>query len=146
MGIHMDWLNIQLNNSGILGELSMIKLLQLQMFYWTHNIPFDFIKCLPHLKFGNRLIESAIYINKDLPITWHLNETNSCQIQGGTRSLANIIPIRDYLKSLKTIRKHRIMFLEQIVSPDMKLLCWSEIKRIYNITCNTPPIWYRQLI
>ena len=143
MAVQLDWLNTQFNDKGVLGDISWIRLLQIQYKYWTPNAPLNFIKKLPRLKYGNNLIESTIHINRHLPIEMAVTHNFSSQISGGVYALVDVLPTPDYIKLLSTIRKHRIMFLEQIIYSDRRLMEWNEIKRIYNIVCNHPPKWYQ---
>ena len=96
--------------------------MQIQKKYWTPELPFDLIRRLPKLRYRNNLLESVIHVTKYLLINIYLDKRNLYLIYGDIKPLTEIIPLETYIKFLPMIRKHHIMFLEQINSLTNQLL------------------------
>jgi hypothetical protein len=130
-------------NTPVLRDIAIQKIYNLQNELWLSCIPTD-ITQFTHLSNNHSyLVKSLTLINQyhfNLDLTFDSNI-----IEGST-------PIQEYLPNLSStdinsLRKKRIMFMDQLVSPDGNyLLTWQEIKTYNQNNYKGPkPKWFKHL-
>ena len=109
---HCSKLHKQVNNKGLLGRITRIKLAQLQsaewlpqspLVDWPHSYVFRFSKCL---------LAAILSIMKPYRLTFNINNLNLNRIQEGFNPLISILS-SDYAKPsiLKSLKGHSFIFL-----------------------------------
>jgi hypothetical protein len=115
-------------NIPVLKDIALQKIYNLQQELWLPRFPTDITKFSNISNNHSYLVKSLTLINQ---YHFNLDLTFDSNIIGGST------PIREYLPDLSladinSLKKKRIMFMDQLVSPDGNyLLTWQEIK-IYN--------------
>jgi hypothetical protein len=130
-------------NSPNLRQIAIQKIYNLQTEIWIPSIPNDINQYLNTLSKPSYLSKSLALINQYI---FHIDLTFQTVTLGGTT------PIRDYIPSLSTnditsLRAKRIMFMDQLVTPDGNyLLTWPEIKTYNQNNYKGPkPKWFKNL-
>ncbi|CAB4391408.1 unnamed protein product [Rhizophagus irregularis] len=134
---------LALFNTDTLRPIAIQKLDMLTQELWYPGIPREINKYIGK-------ISTPSYLSKSLALLEqyqiHLDLTVNYSIIGGHT------PVVDYLPNLssndyKSLRNKRIMYLDQLVSPDGNyLLTWDEVKRLNNNNFKGPkPKWFNLL-
>ncbi|EXX58571.1 hypothetical protein RirG_196760 [Rhizophagus irregularis DAOM 197198w] len=134
---------LALFNTDTLRPIAIQKLDILTQELWYLGIPQDINKYIGKISTPSYLSRSLALLEQ---YQIHLDLTVSYGIIGGHT------PIVDYLPDLssndyKSLRNKRIMYLDQLVSPDGNyLLTWNEVKRLNNNNFKGPkPKWFKLL-
>ncbi|PKB99820.1 hypothetical protein RhiirA5_429120 [Rhizophagus irregularis] len=134
---------LALFNTDTLRPIAIQKLDILTQELWYPGIPQDINKYIGKISTPSYLSRSLALLEQ---YQIHLDLTVSYGIIGGHT------PIVDYLPDLssndyKSLRNKRIMYLDQLVSPDGNyLLTWNEVKRLNNNNFKGPkPKWFKLL-
>jgi ribonuclease HI len=129
---------IQINDQGILGKITEIRLIDIQNKLLLPNTPLinfpfsnkDLIFMDKHLR-NNFIINNIILMNNQ-NILLDFNKNNigkNNTILGGGRHIMEIVGTENFLKNLKNLRINNLYFLDQFLTPDRRfLLTWWNIK------------------
>ena len=139
---------VQLNDHIVLGQSTLIRMLQLQKKFWLNESPLVKWPFQSHHNFQDHVAE-LLTIIPQYGLSFAVDSTNdfSFHIEGGSTHLLNILPESLYIKSLKNIKKSHTMFIEQLISLDgIYLLKWQDRKTYFDdMKLNKPPKWFNEL-
>jgi ribonuclease HI len=138
---------VQLNDSGLLGSINNIRLLQLQFQEWLPTSPliswpYDKI----NKRFSSRFFAFMLTLCRQQQISFDVAPLRSSSIVGGTTYIRDIITLSP--SDLKSLRNQSILYMEQLTSLDGRsLLTWNLIMRKSFIVSRSfrSPIWFRRL-
>src|SRR5581483_1563137 len=106
---------IQLNDNGLLGTITDIRLKQLQFREWLKNTPlFDWPYDIVPKKFYSSYLAFMISLCRKSEITFNISHSHMNSIFDGKLELRHILP--DFAKHMKQLQLRNIMFLEQLTS------------------------------
>jgi hypothetical protein len=130
-------------NTPVLREIAIQKIYNLQNELWLPNIPTDIIQFAQLSNNHSYLVKSLSLINQyrfNLDITFNSNTI------GGTTPIHEYLPDLS-LNDINSLKKKRIMFMDQLVSPDGNyLLIWLEVKTYHQNNYKGPkPKWFKNL-
>src|SRR6266511_6050751 len=110
---------VQLNDSTILGQSSIVRILQLQTKYWLNESPLVKWPFNKQHNFQDHIAELLTVMPEfNLSFATDIGSETSLTIQGGQSRLSTVLPETSYIKALKNIKKSRTMFVEQLLSMD----------------------------
>ena len=137
----------QLNDKFLLGEITNIRLHQLQHEACMHNSPLENWQYTGSLMaWKNNLIALILTITSKLQYKIIANNHDEFNIQGGIIPIINIFSDSNtYNKISKDLKNKNILFLDQITSTDSDLLLtWQDLasRDILNKVSKTPK-WYK---
>ncbi|GES99352.1 hypothetical protein GLOIN_2v1777499 [Rhizophagus clarus] len=145
---------IQLNDTGVLGKVTQIRLKSLQIQLWSstnlvQKIPFD---KLPRSMRNNYLLNMSL-LCKDNNISFNIiNRNEFSNIDGGKVPLTDVVSNKFYSEFRPTLRRNLILFLNQVISGDKsRLLLWADIINKYYYPQDTnnkgtkEAKWYKHL-
>ncbi|CAB4438295.1 unnamed protein product [Rhizophagus irregularis] len=121
---------IQLNDNGLLGKITEIRLKSLQDQLWTSR---PLIEKLPynrvlHTRKNNYILNMLLLCYDNNISLQNLDINTFPTIKGGQIPLENIVDNAYYSKHRERLREKNILFLDQIISSDKsRLLLWKEI-------------------
>jgi hypothetical protein len=127
---------IQINDYGILGHITQLRLIDIQKKLWLPespliNFPFtsktEFKKI--HKKLDNNFILNNILLMKQEEITFfqntNMNIIKNGKVIGGNISILEIIGIKNYIANIKDLRNNKLLYLEQLTNLSRThLLTW----------------------
>ncbi|RIA79729.1 hypothetical protein C1645_840060 [Glomus cerebriforme] len=122
---------VQLNDSGILGKITRLRLISLQDKLWLEQSPLleynENIK-LPHI-LRNNFILKMIVLSKKLEIDFNINNNLKNTIRGGRHLIReNILSTTKFNRNMETLKDFNIMFLDQLTTlSGMHLIPWNSI-------------------
>ncbi|GES75128.1 ribonuclease H-like domain-containing protein [Rhizophagus clarus] len=145
---------IQLNDTGVLGKVTQIRLKSLQIQLWSstnlvQKIPFDKI---PRSMMNNYLLNMSL-LCKENNISFNIiNRNEFSNIGGGKVLLTDVVSNKFYSEFRPTLRRNLILFLDQVISGDKsRLLLWADIVNKYYYPQDTnnkgtkEAKWYKHL-
>src|SRR3954469_24548947 len=140
---------IQINDTHLLGEITDLRLKQLQHKEWLqysplYQWPYDTIS----KKHYNTSLASMISICKENNITFNTHPNKRNEILGGNITIQSIIGNNFNNPSItKQLRSRNIMFLDQITTQDGRMLNNLNVatKKLFNNNCRTSkiPLWFK---
>jgi hypothetical protein len=143
---------IQLNDQGLLGTITSIRLKSLQEQLWcskpiVEKIPFDRI---PNIRRNNYLLNMVLLCKHNNILLEILDKTTFSSIQGGKIPIEDVVDYTFYSKHRNRLRNNRILFLDQLVSGDKsRLLMWKDIcNKVYISMINNgkkEEKWYKDI-
>jgi ribonuclease HI len=136
---------IQLNDRGLLGCITNIRIQQLQMQEWLatsplHDWPYNELKHYHYKKF----IAAMITLCKINGFSFQLPSNQYNKILGGNIEIRSILSQKDFISNRKSLQNNSIMFLDQITTINGTALSeWKVVKR-KSFTPNTQrtPRWF----
>ncbi|EXX52241.1 hypothetical protein RirG_254750 [Rhizophagus irregularis DAOM 197198w] len=152
---------IQLNDTGLLEKITMLRLKQLQHKFWIKDniisvFPFDnnFYKKLFYSKrnYNNWILENIKilkYNNIDISVNNKLS-IEKYKITGDNVTIRNILGTEKFFNNIHRIKKDGVMFLDQLIGISNSYLinwCTLKLKSFREDTRNyiKPKKWYREL-
>ncbi|CAB4425397.1 unnamed protein product [Rhizophagus irregularis] len=152
---------IQLNDTGLLGKITTLRLKQLQYKFWIEDnivleFPFDnnFYKKLFYSRriYDNWILENIKILkinNIDISINNKLNIENY-KITGGNTPIRKILGTEKFFTCIHRIKKDGVMFLDQLIGISNSFLinwCTLKLKAFREDTRNyiKPKKWYSEL-
>ncbi|GET54107.1 hypothetical protein GLOIN_2v708233 [Rhizophagus irregularis DAOM 181602=DAOM 197198] len=121
---------IQLNDNGLLGKITEIRLKSLQDQLWTsrpliEKLPYNRV---PHTRKNNYILNMLLLCYDNNISLEYLDDNIFPSIKGGKIPLEDVVDNAYYSKHRKRLREKNILFLDQIISGDkFRLLLWKEI-------------------
>jgi ribonuclease HI len=139
---------VRINDPSLIGEITYIQLKQLQSTLWIPFCPLLITQVLP-MKLNYKNITAAcitLMISSNLSCQPSSPFISSFNIKGGKNPLINIIPDQ-YFKITSSLKKHSILFLEQLLSCDCSTLLPTNMlfHRLPFSKFRKPPKWYNTL-
>ncbi|GES86412.1 ribonuclease H-like domain-containing protein [Rhizophagus clarus] len=125
---------IQLNDTGVLGKVTQIRLKSLQIQLWSstnlvQKIPFNKIS---RSMMNNYLLNMSL-LCKENNISFNIiNRNEFSNIGEGKVPLTDVVSNKFYSEFRPTLRRNLILFLDQVISGDKsRLLLWADIVNKY---------------
>ncbi|PKY60404.1 hypothetical protein RhiirA4_484066 [Rhizophagus irregularis] len=121
---------IQLNDNGLLGKITHLRLKSLQNQLWSsrpliEKLPYDRV---PHSRKNNYIFNMLLLCYENNISFNNLDNDTFSSIQGGKIPLLDIVDNAFYSAYRVRLREKNILFLDQIISGDKtRLLLWKEI-------------------
>ncbi|PKC53349.1 hypothetical protein RhiirA1_543229 [Rhizophagus irregularis] len=121
---------IQLNDNGLLGKVTEIRLKSLQAQLWTSRplikkLPYNRV---PHTRKNNYILNMLLLCHDNNISLENLDSNTFPTIKGGKIPLEDVVDNAYYSKHKERLREKKILFLDQIISGDKsRLLLWKEI-------------------
>ncbi|PKK70804.1 hypothetical protein RhiirC2_711625 [Rhizophagus irregularis] len=121
---------IQLNDNGLLGKITEIRLKSLQDQLWTsrpliEKLPYNRV---PHTRKNNYILNMLLLCYENNISLENLDDNIFPTTKGGKIPLEDVVDNAYYSKHRKRLREKNILFLDQIISGDKsRLLLWKEI-------------------
>ncbi|EXX56981.1 hypothetical protein RirG_211360 [Rhizophagus irregularis DAOM 197198w] len=121
---------IQLNDNGLLGKVTEIRLKSLQDQLWTsrpliEKLPYNRV---PHTRKNNYILNMLLLCYDNNISLENLDNNTFPSIKGGKIPLEDVVDNAYYSKHRERLREKNILFLDQIISGDKsRLLLWKEI-------------------
>ncbi|PKK71027.1 hypothetical protein RhiirC2_711462 [Rhizophagus irregularis] len=121
---------IQLNDNGLLGKITEIRLISLQDQLWTscpliEKLPYNRV---PHTRKNNYILNMLLLCYDNNISLENLDDNTFPSIKGGKIPLEDVVDNAYYSKYRMRLREKNILFLDQIISGDTsRLLLWKEI-------------------
>ncbi|PKY57090.1 hypothetical protein RhiirA4_477919, partial [Rhizophagus irregularis] len=121
---------IQLNDNGLLGKITEIRLKSLQDQLWTsrpllEKLPYNRV---PYTRKNNYILNMLLLCYHNNISLTNLDHNTFPIIKGGKIPLEDVVDNAYYSKHRKRLREKHILFLDQIISDDKsRLLLWKEI-------------------
>ena len=136
---------IQINDTSQLGDLTHLRLRNLQNKEWLENsllVDFPYDKIIK--KYKNNFIYNMLYVCKENNITFDIKEKLKTSLTGGNVSLKSIMDLKYYNAFKTRLKEESIFYLEQITSIDGKeLLTWKDItNKKFMKKQRKPSKWY----
>ncbi|RHZ44905.1 hypothetical protein Glove_707g106 [Diversispora epigaea] len=136
----------RLNDKGVLGSSTRIRLQHFQNLFWSGSVVTD-APFLMKTKRGQSLLNDILVVCRKHNLSFKLSCSlkNNLLIKGGNITIEEVLVNElQYNSCRKGIRKRGLMFLEQLVSHDGKmLLYWHEITN--NDRRGPKPGWFKML-
>lgn len=121
--------NLQLNARGLLGLITSIWIHKLQIVLWLPFSPlinFRFDKLIPFISFNFHFC--MLLLCKDNNFSFDVNLFKFNRIFGEQIEIRTLLPQSLFLKSIKVLHEHSLLFFEQIITLDGKsLIEWKDL-------------------
>jgi hypothetical protein len=146
---HITNLVVRLNDNGILGKISKIKLHQLQLNLWLSKSPLEsWNYSVSHLRlFKNNLMAGILCIAKFFKFSFRTTyDSESFIIKGGQILLQDIFAEK-YTSFVNALAKKQVLYLDQILCCEgTHLLSWKQVVLHLKINiCGRKPKWFSSL-
>jgi len=140
---------IQINTLGLLGNITKIRLQQIQQDRWLRYNPLYQWPYSMTTGFYKSNIRSMLSLSKINNITFEVTPDSLFKIEEGKYELRNILPTKIFEKFRKYFAQKSIMFLDQFTTIDgSSLLQWKDVakKRFLNLKKVAKiPKWFKSL-
>jgi exonuclease III len=129
----------QINDKGILGDITQLRLIQLQNDMWLQSSPLTYItdivkkNIFKYKKLSNNFLLSNIELMHRYNITIEFDSSSIRKtniIPSKSKHILEIIEFKEFIKHLQILKKHKLMFLDQFTTlSGSHMLSWWQLQQ-----------------
>jgi len=138
----------QINDGGVLGQSTLIRLLQIRDFEGLPNLPTVYWPYSKNDRLNDHIMDTLSIMNS-LNITFEVADSDKYRIRGGNTLIRHLLSQnKNYRRMLRKIAEQEVLYIEQLASPEGDFLQhWGDmsLRNYSTYTARRTPKWFKEI-